>query len=391
MHTEWVDTPDGGVVGIDKELDKKYYCLTVSDKATLRNGYIYIKELLLQHHNFKMHTDYTRLTENHIDSVKTDAFVIRKDHLRRAKNLIEFSDRIGGWRHEKSNNIAEPTEQWAPKKNELIAIPVFNNETRPIENEWDTESIAKDIVRHNPLMIRSKYAGGDKSHIAKHFSKLGYNTLFVVPQNSLLQNIDDDAVTTNKFFAIPVGDGEKLPEFDHSSYDCIVFDEIYMNGTHILNRIREFVKRSPNKIIIGAGDVKQLPPIEDLTNTRKPDEYADECINQIFKYNVVLTICKRLGQQGVSTAEANRKILDMMDDDIWIHKLSLSEFVHKYFNTTNDIAASQKNIAYTNMRRLTVSNAIRKGLGKTDKYEVDEILICNLPVIQENEQRQVQC
>ena len=119
-------------------MDRKYYCLTVPDKATLRNGYIYIKELLLQHHNCKMHADYTKLTENHVGiwSVKTDAFVIRKEHLRRAKNLIEFSDHIGGWRHKKSKNIAEPTEQWAPKKNELISIPVFNNETRPIENKW---------------------------------------------------------------------------------------------------------------------------------------------------------------------------------------------------------------------------------------------------------------
>ena len=147
-----------------------------------------------------------------------------------------------------------------------------------------------------------------------------------------------------------------------------------MNGTHILNRIREFVKRNPNKIIIGAGDVKQLPPIEDLTNTRKPDE----CINQIFKYNVMLTICKRLGQQGDPTAEGNRKTLDMMYNDMWLHKLSLSECVHTYFNTTDDITASQKNIAYTNMRCLAVSNAIRKSLGKTDKYEVGEILICRL-------------
>ena len=67
-----------------------------------------------------------------------------------------------------------------------------------------------------------------------------------------------------------------------------------------------------------------------------------------------------------------------MYDDIWIHKLSLSEFVHKYFKTTSDMTASQKNIAYTNMRCLTVSNAIRESLGKTDKYEVDEILICRL-------------
>ena len=255
---------------------------------------------------------------------------------------------------------------------------MFKNETRPIDNEWDTESIPKDIATHNPVMIRSKYAGGGKSHIAKHVSKLGYNTLFVVPQSSLSQNIDDDAVTTNKFFAIPVGDGEKLPEFGHSNYDCIVFDEIYMNGTHILNRIREFVKKNPSKIRFGAGDVKQLPPIEDLTNTRKHDEYADECIDQIFKYNVMLTICKRLGQQGDPTAESNRKILDMMYDDMWLHKLTLSEFVHKYFNTTSDFTESQMNIACTNMRCLTVSNASRKSLGKTDKYEVDEILICRL-------------
>ena len=218
MYVDEIELPNGETDFVEKEMDKNNYCLTLTDTATLRNGYVYIKELLFQHHNFKMHTDYTKPTENHVGvwSVKADASVIRREHLRRAKNLIEFSDRIGGWRHEKSKNIAGPTEQWTPKKNELIPIPVISNETRPMENEWDTESIAKDIVNHNPIMIRSQHAGGGKSHIAKHFCKLGCNTLFVVPQNSLSQNINDDAVTTNKFFAIPVGDGEKLPEFDHS-------------------------------------------------------------------------------------------------------------------------------------------------------------------------------
>ena len=65
-----------------------------------------------------------------------------------------------------------------------------------------------------------------------------------------------------------------------------------------------------------------------------------------------------------------------MYNDMWLHKLSLSEFVHKYFNTTGDMTESRKNIAYMNMTCLTVCNAIRKSLGKTDKYEVDEILIC---------------
>ena len=115
-----------------------------------------------------------------------------------------------------------------------------------------------------------------------------------------------------------VGDGEKLSEFDHSKFNCIVFDETYMNSLYILNRIREFVNHSPNKIIIGAGDLKQLPPIEDLTKTRKPDEYADDCINQIFKYNIMLKVCKRLGTKDDPKANENRNrnTLNRMYDDI---------------------------------------------------------------------------
>ena len=125
-----------------------------------------------------------------------------------------------------------------------------------------------------------------------------------MPQNSLSQSIDDDAITTNEFFAIPVGDGEKLPDFDHSSYNSIVFDEIYMNGLHVRSRTNEFCHKHPEKIIIGAGDVKQLPPIEDLTNTRNPDEYSEDCINQIFKYQIFLKICKRLGGKGRSESKS---------------------------------------------------------------------------------------
>ena len=362
------------------ELEEKYYCLTVSDRATLRNGFIYIKELLLQYHNFKMYQDYLKLVDNNVDvwSVKTDAFVIRREHLRRAKNAIDFNEEIGGWRHEKGKKPLEPSGKLEQKPNELTPIPIYKNETINVKDEWNTEAIAQDVIKHNPLMIRSKYAGGGKSHIAKYFSKLGYKTLFVVPQNSLSQNINDDAVTTNKFFSIPVGDGEKLPEFDHSEYNVVVFDEIFMNGLHMLNRIRQFVNKNPNKIIIGAGDTKQLPPIEDLTNTKKPDEYADECINQIFKYNILLTVCKRLGGKDDPKANENRKILNNMYDDMWLHKLPLDDFVRKYFKTTDDVTQSHNNIAYTNMRCLYVSNQIRKHIGKKDKYEVGETLICRV-------------
>ena len=37
---------------------KAYYILNISDKATLNNGFRYIKELLLQYHNYAMYEAY---------------------------------------------------------------------------------------------------------------------------------------------------------------------------------------------------------------------------------------------------------------------------------------------------------------------------------------------
>ena len=41
---------------------KKYYILNIDKKATLSNGFRYIKELLLQFHNLKMNEDHMKLT-----------------------------------------------------------------------------------------------------------------------------------------------------------------------------------------------------------------------------------------------------------------------------------------------------------------------------------------
>ena len=127
---------------------------------------------------------------------------------------------------------------------------------------------------------------------------------------------------------------------------------------------------------------------EDITNTRNADEYSDECINLIFKYNVLLTICKRLGPKDDRTANKNREMLDQMYNDMWIHKITRKEFVYRYFNTTDEVVEFKQlqndevvkealhNIAYTNMRCLNVSSYIRKPLGKKDKYEVGDELVC---------------
>ena len=84
-------------------------------------------------------------------------------------------------------------------------------------------------------MLRAKYAGSGKSFIGKHLQKMGYNTLFVVPENMLKQDIDCDAETLNTFFSIPVSKGDRLPRYDYSPYQVIVFDKIYMSSPYILN------------------------------------------------------------------------------------------------------------------------------------------------------------
>ena len=138
-----------------------------------------------------------------------------------------------------------------------------------------------------------------------------------------------------------------------------------MNGLRVLSCIRGFVNNNPDNIIIGAGDVKQLPPVcDDLTNTRNAGEYCEECIDQIFKYNIFLKVCKRLGLKDDPKANKNRTILDNMYDDMWTHRIPLEEFVPKCFKMTDDVTNALHNIAYTNMRRLNVSNYIRKHRGK---------------------------
>ena len=74
-----------------------------------------------------------------------------------------------------------------------------------------------------------------------------------------------------------------------------------MSSPYILNKVRVFCNKNPHLIVIGAGDVKQLPSIEPFTNNQNGEEYVDNCIDIIFNYNIFLQICKRVG--GKDTKE----------------------------------------------------------------------------------------
>ena len=377
IHYVIDDVPVRGVEVIDKK--NKYYIVSKTGERKMTNGFRYIKELLLQNHNFDMYDSYEKLKANNINvyAVKSDAFHIAQKDVRKAKKVLNFGCEIGSWRVE-SNKVNHISQRYSWRHNEIPAIPVYKSEREEVLDEWDVQAICEKIIRRKRMMLRAKYAGSGKSYIGKHLQKMGYNTLFVVPQNMLKQEIDCEAETLNKFFSIPVFKGDSLPPYDYSGFKVIVFDEIYMASPYILNKIRVFCENNPNLIIIGAGDVKQLPSIEPYTNCQNVDEYVDSCIDIIFKHNIFLKICKRVGDKDTEVGERNRKKLDEMYDDWWVKKMDVYDWILKHFKFTRDVMTSENNIAYTNMRCQAVSSEVRRRLGKKDKYEVGEMLICRL-------------
>ena len=281
-----------------------------------------------------MYDAYAKFENNDIKvhNVKSDAFTIHSDDFHKAKcipNCVmpslreavpNFDELIGNWRVSKSP-INFPNEKYKYKFNQVIEIPTFEKNKLDAADEFDTETICNQIVESHPWMFRAKYAGSGKSYIAKYIIKLGYKVLSVVPHNRLSLEIDGDAVSFNMFFEIP---GDELPPFDHSEFDIIFFDEIFMSHEYIYSTIKRCVKDNPNKITLGAGDTKQLPPINDLTNTQQRDLHAGMCIDRIFKHDIYLKVCKRMG-------EKDRIKLDLLFHDFWIHELPIADIIEKYF------------------------------------------------------------
>ena len=173
------------------------YILNVTDRAKLMNGFRYIKEMLLQYHNFSMYEAYNKLFENNIKvySVKSDAFTIDEDDLTRVMGkpnhfiksyrtgILNFETGIGNWRLTRegtsrvnptslrptNKSINFPTCQYKFRHSNLIEIPVYENEPIDVVDEFDTKTICNQIIQQNPCMIRAKIAGSGKSYIGQYF------------------------------------------------------------------------------------------------------------------------------------------------------------------------------------------------------------------------------
>ena len=145
-----------------------------------------------------------------------------------------------------------------------------------------------------------------------------------------------------------------MKELDYSEFNVFVFDEIYCNDIHILNRIKKFIDNNKDKIIIATGDSEQLKPVTEITNQDIDyDEYMDSIMSQLFKNEIILKINKRFkNQEDMIRLD---EIKNMLKDGCNINKVIL-----KHFKYTDNINESENNIAYKNETCKNVSSAIRK-------------------------------
>ena len=97
---------------------------------------------------------------------------------------------------------------------------------------------------------------------------------------------------------------------------------------------------------------------------------SEQCIDIIFPYNIYLNINKRL------KTEEDKDKLDQVYKELFDESKDKINVLKKYFKFTKDLTLSNCGIAYMKGTCKTVSNHIRKKLGKVEAYEVNEVLVC---------------
>jgi len=368
---------------------KPYYVLQLRAEKTLRNGFRYVKELLLQGHNNKLKEAYDKLTAGGVEvfSVKTDCFTIKADQENSAMEILAKDEdsirplavspfgasKIGSWRVSKRGDMTLPYENLQVKQLLKPQITHPKSTEHPVQNEWNTDELCDLFVKHRRVMVRAEFAGCGKSHACKAMEQKGFKVLFVCPTNKLVQNNRENGTTLNQFFGVGLSeDGglTRISKFDDSPYQVIVFDEIYFASIRMLAKIKRYCELNPDKIILATGDTDQLETIDLVSDRLDYDTYMNHCIDTIFPDGVRLKENKRL------KGSADKIILELFKKQIFDPDIPVETTIKKWFKTTKEIKTTH-NIAFKNSTCAWVADQVRtEMMKKTSEYEVGETLVC---------------
>ena len=126
-------------------------------------------------------------------------------------------------------------------------------------------------------MVRAEFAGCGKSFACKAMETRGHKVLFVCPTNKLAQNIIEDGVTLNTFFAVGMTDDatQRIAKSEDSGYGVIVFDEVFFAYVNMLDKTKRYSESNPTKIMLATGDANQLETVDLVSNQIDYETYTD--------------------------------------------------------------------------------------------------------------------
>lgn len=239
------------------------------------------------------------------------------------------------------------------------------------ESEYMTDRIVEHLLKIDGAMITGS-AGTGKSYIIKKLSEKISNDKKKFIRCSFTNKASAliNGQTIHKSFNVK--DGLLRNNKTTTHYDYIILDEISMIPLELWSIIK-FYKKKYGCIVIGFGDFKQLPPVEQ----RKIDYENNQMLKEIFGYsNVELEYVKR---------QKNKKLIDKAIDI-----LQNGEFCLTDFKQTNNIL----NLCYLNTTSIKINNHYNNLIDKpkehikakiivnnNKKYESDAYLAVGTPII----------
>ena len=109
-----------------------------------------------------------------------------------------------------------------------------------IKDEYDRAARCHILEEHTQAMIKANTPGCGKPYICEGMVELGHKVIVRRPTNNSSQTYEaanDTTTSVTVFFGVTMGD-MNITSFDWYEFDVFVFDELYCNDMHVLNRFK---------------------------------------------------------------------------------------------------------------------------------------------------------
>lgn len=371
----YYQTIHGGIImtlGEDSTVfqnEKRLFILVKKEEVELINGFNPIKEMIYSIRALKNYRTIQKLISNNIRvvGIKTDSILINIKDTNKAKLLFDFSDKFGCFKLETNKELPSILIERIKTKEY-----VFKNEIKvhKISNEFDKNEINKVITSHD-LVILGKLPGVGKTTTAKNYDCK--SKLFVSPYNKLCQQLKKsgfDAITLNMLLGFGCNDEQnsKMKEYNISSYDCIVFDEILLYTPKMLMKIDRFMKAHKAIRFLATGDCNQNAPIgiDQYENIKDKSAYLMNCLNIMFPNQIILEQSKRLKNEKdiIKMIKLKNDIFDESKDVME----TLKEYNFKIISNKKHIV-TKTNICFFNYKCNMTNMYVHDNLVKKPKVK----------------------